>query len=85
MDPDMAKRILRRRSEARVCELAGILRSCTWAPASTFPVDAAGFRAVQRIPAPISLPVVGCAPEWMSEKAVSITTWWPPVRHLPGR
>ena len=36
-----------------------------------FPYDDPGSRAGKRLSFP-QLPVVGCAPEWMSEKAVSI-------------
>ena len=73
MDPDMAKEYCGAGLK-RVCELAGIppvlhMGSCV--DISRMMLLAAELSKDSGVPIS-KLPVVGCAPEWMSEKAVSI-------------
>ena len=73
MDPDLAKEYCGAGLK-RVCELAGIppvlhMGSCV--DISRMLILAAELSKDSGIPIS-KLPVVGCAPEWMSEKAVSI-------------
>ena len=81
MDPDMAKEYCGAGLK-RVCELAGIppvlhMGSCV--DISRMMLLAAELSKDSGVPIS-KLPVVGCAPEWMSERPCpSATTWWPPA------
>ena len=73
MDPDLAKEYCGAGVKG-VCELAGIcpvVEMGCWVDISRMMLLAAELSKDSGVPIS-KLPVVGCAPEWMSEKAVSI-------------